>query len=275
MANFAPVTLGHTVASETAGGFVFTDTVHRAGLFLAAHAHENAAVSIVTRGACQQYANGDVLAVDADAVMLEPAQHVHETRYGSGEARTFIVEILAARALLGRTGSHVFERYRVIRAPVIVRAVRRLAREFSSSGRADPFYLQSAAVALLAELACQQPAGDGGRLAAQTRDYVLERFASGLRLSELASAVGRNPMHVCKAFRAAFGMSIGDFARSLQLRHAIRELRSTQRALCAVAAEAGFADQSHFGRVFKAYAGMTPAAFRHIARSSAPVRRSF
>lgn len=39
---------------------------------------------------------------------------------------------------------------------------------------------------------------------------------------------------------------------------------SSDLALSAVAAEAGFADQSHLGLVFRRLTGMTPARFRAI-----------
>jgi transcriptional regulator GlxA family with amidase domain len=68
---------------------------------------------------------------------------------------------------------------------------------------------------------------------------------------------------------------MGDFVRSLRLRHARHLLDATARPLTAISADSGFADASHLCRVFSDAHGVTPNAFRrltafHASFASAP-----
>jgi AraC family transcriptional regulator len=58
-------------------------------------------------------------------------------------------------------------------------------------------------------------------------------------------------------------MTMGEYARRLRISCAAEALCETENSLSAIAAQAGFADQSHLGRIFKATTGMTPLQFRN------------
>ena len=80
-------------------------------------------------------------------------------------------------------------------------------------------------------------------------------------LQQLAQAAGISRYQLIRAFRAATGMT----PHAYQLNAHINRARSSLQAgaaLAQVAHELGFADQSHFQRVFKAHAGITPGRYR-------------
>ncbi len=81
-----------------------------------------------------------------------------------------------------------------------------------------------------------------------------------LRLAELAAAAGVHPVSLSRAFRRHYGMSPGQLQRRALLNRAARRLREGQ-AIADVAAQLGFADQSHFTRLFRAEYRCTPAAW--------------
>lgn len=69
-------------------------------------------------------------------------------------------------------------------------------------------------------------------------------------------SIAAHPRRACKSplargFRRAMGLSIGKYDRTRRLAQAAGELVDTDRALAAVASDAGFADQSHFTRWFR------------------------
>jgi AraC-like DNA-binding protein len=64
----------------------------------------------------------------------------------------------------------------------------------------------------------------------------------------------------------------GEYQQRLQVRAACELLRDPEWPLAAIAAECGFADQSHFTRVFRRMAGTTPARFRQAVGPRAKVR---
>ena len=81
------------------------------------------------------------------------------------------------------------------------------------------------------------------------------------------AAVGRHPTHVARVFRREYGLSVGEYARSLRLEWAASRLALDDAPLAQVALEAGFADQSHFTRAFRRHAGVTPGRYRELRRS--------
>lgn len=64
-------------------------------------------------------------------------------------------------------------------------------------------------------------------------------------------------------FRHAVGLAPKEYLQVRRLQRALKLTRGDPAAaLCDVAALAGYADQSHFGREFLAFAGVTPARYR-------------
>lgn len=80
-------------------------------------------------------------------------------------------------------------------------------------------------------------------------------------LSQLAQAAGLSPYQLIRAFRAATGMTPHSYQLNAQVNRARSRLQAGT-ALAQLAHELGFADQSHFQRVFKAHAGITPGRYR-------------
>jgi AraC-like DNA-binding protein len=82
-----------------------------------------------------------------------------------------------------------------------------------------------------------------------------------VRLDDLAAASGMGRFQLLRAFRAAVGLPPHAYQLSLRVTRAMALIRSGL-PLADVAAEAGFADQSHFTRRFAAVVGIPPARFR-------------
>jgi AraC family transcriptional regulator len=93
---------------------------------------------------------------------------------------------------------------------------------------------------------------------------ILHESPADVTLSSLAAAVGLHPVYVARAFRARYGCAVGEYARWLRVERAARELAAGTRSLATIAARAGFADQSHFSRVFRRHVGLSPAAYRRL-----------
>lgn len=80
-------------------------------------------------------------------------------------------------------------------------------------------------------------------------------------LQQLAQVVGMSRYQLIRAFRAATGMTPHAYRLNANINRARSSLQAGA-ALAQLAHELGFADQSHFQRVFKAHAGMTPGRYR-------------
>jgi len=95
----------------------------------------------------------------------------------------------------------------------------------------------------------------GVRLAAE---FLLEHSGEEVTLRDLARLTGLTPYHLCRVFRQATGLTPHAFQIQARVRHA-RALLLAGCPIAQVAAEAGFCDQAHLTRHFKAITGLSPA----------------
>jgi AraC family transcriptional regulator len=98
----------------------------------------------------------------------------------------------------------------------------------------------------------------------RVKERLHEDFREPLRMRDLARDAGVHPVHLARVFRKLENRTPGDYQQRLQVRAACELLRNPEWPLAVIAAECGFADQSHFTRVFCRLAGTTPARFRRV-----------
>ncbi|MEP7088790.1 MAG: AraC family transcriptional regulator [Nocardioidaceae bacterium] len=87
----------------------------------------------------------------------------------------------------------------------------------------------------------------------------LVRSRGRTRVAELAHELGWSRRHLSGRFGAEFGLSPKQLTRVVRFMHARRLLPGG--GLAAVAAQAGYADQSHLTREWRELAGCTPSAW--------------
>ena len=80
-------------------------------------------------------------------------------------------------------------------------------------------------------------------------------------LTELANLSGMCRYQLIRTFRAATGMTPHAYQLNVRINQARRWLLSGHK-ITDIAYRLGFADQSHFQRVFKAHTGVTPGCYR-------------
>jgi AraC-like DNA-binding protein len=81
-------------------------------------------------------------------------------------------------------------------------------------------------------------------------------------LVELAAGLAVSPHHLSRVFRRATGHTVARHRMRLRARVALERLAGGEQDLARLAAEVGFADQSHLCRVVRSETGRTPAALR-------------
>jgi len=83
-------------------------------------------------------------------------------------------------------------------------------------------------------------------------------------VESLASSAGVHRVHLARAFHEHYGVSVTRYLRSVRARRALSLITSTKLGLSYIAAESGYADQSHLTREIRALTGSTPGAFRSM-----------
>lgn len=81
-------------------------------------------------------------------------------------------------------------------------------------------------------------------------------------VNSLAADFGISPQHLCRAFKALLGVTIGQYGLLLRLDYARGLLWGTGRSISQIAAETGFSDQSHLTRTLARHSSRTPARMR-------------
>lgn len=83
-----------------------------------------------------------------------------------------------------------------------------------------------------------------------------------LTLGDVAAAIGRSPAYVTSALTQATGRSAGEWIVSGRMAEARRLLLHSDEMVDVIAERVGYADATHFIRMFRRAHGATPAAWR-------------
>lgn len=102
--------------------------------------------------------------------------------------------------------------------------------------------------------------GKEHRAVQQVRTYLEAHYVNNVSLDQLAALINFSPFHLVRVFHAETGLPPHAYLTQIRLRHAKRLLASGV-PIAQVAAETGFADQSHLARHFKHLMGVTPGQY--------------
>jgi AraC-like DNA-binding protein/quercetin dioxygenase-like cupin family protein len=209
------------------------------------------------------------------SVFIEPAGETHCNCLGTAGADVLVLQPDPAAETLPRPAAASLLAPAHFRHAGLTMLARRMASEMAEPDPVTPLALEGLALELLALVARQRavpPGRPAPRWLARAEELIRERFLERLSWVAVAGEVGVHPAHLARAFRARHRSSIGRFVRSLRLEWAAAQLAGTTRSIATIAADAGFADQSHFTRRFREMAGATPERWRRSHRPDWPER---
>lgn len=155
------------------------------------------------------------------------------------------------------------------RDPKILQISQWLLAEYSNSGVGSQLYVDSLlnvlAVHLLRTYTSQfrelpSPKRLTQQQIARAIDYMHAHLEQDISLDELAKTVNISPSHLRRLFKQATGMAPHQYLIDLRVNRAKELLLTGSFSVNEVAAEVGFADQSHLHRHFKRIFGVTPKA---------------
>lgn len=219
-------------------------------------------LAVVVDGSMVKSFGGGV-SFGAGSALTMPAGARHSARFGPDGARIVIVK---AR---NPSSGVSFRRFEQLRLSGCGWLAQRLAGELRATDAAAPLAAEGIALELIAAVSRERASRRPDRAPAwlETAEELLRaRIGDCVRLSELAEELELPPVQVARAFRARHGISVGEYGRRLRVEWAATEIARGDRSLAEIAAQAGFADQSHFTRLFRRYVGTTPGRYRAFQR---------
>ncbi len=110
-------------------------------------------------------------------------------------------------------------------------------------------------------------AGAEPRAVRIVREYLTENYSKKIGLAQLTSLTGLSPFHLTRVFARETGLPPHAFLSQVRISRA-RELLRGRAPISLVAAETGFADQSHLSRAFKNIVGVSPGAYRQASSAA-------
>lgn len=225
------------------------------------HEHELAYVTVVLHGDYLEGDRGHLDELRPFTAVFNPAGTAHSTVIGPSGASFFTIELCEEN--LRRLGVSLPRRTTFDRgAGAMLWPGLRLYSAFKTQ-TADPLVLEGYVLEMLGAIAgFEAPDKTAPRWFGQVKDRLHAGFREPLRMRDLAREAGVHPVHLARVFRKMERRTPGEYQQRLQVRAACELLRDPEWPLAAIAAECGFADQSHFTRVFRRMAGTTPARFR-------------
>jgi AraC-like DNA-binding protein len=241
-----------------------------AGRAFATHRHDTYAVCLTEvgvqafdyRGRAETSRPGDVVVLHPD----EPHDGRAGAECGFGYRIVYVAPAriaAAVRAIRGRPAALPFAGEPVSRNATLAAAVVEAFRSPAETLALD------ALIVRLAEGLVEEESGDGRPEAPRRLDYpalgrareLLDASRAVVRSTELEAVAGLSRYELARQFRVLYGTSPYRSSTMRRLDFARGRLRAGT-PLAEAAFEAGFADQAHFTRAFRAAYGVTPGRYR-------------
>ncbi|HMM22005.1 MAG TPA: AraC family transcriptional regulator [Selenomonadales bacterium] len=94
-------------------------------------------------------------------------------------------------------------------------------------------------------------------VAEHIREYIENYYFRNISLAELSMISGKSQFHLLRIFQKRFGLPPHTYQTLIRIRRA-KNLLLEGKPISEIALDMGFADQSHFTRLFKRVVGITP-----------------
>lgn len=233
------------------------------------HAHSYTSISFVLAGSLEETVGKTPEYAFPFSTVIKPCDTEHIDCFGDAGARMLSVQFSPKLIASLKDWDSSLSTWRWVHGGQTARLMLRLLKAYRRPSTADTA-LEDCVYELLGSLPSQLSTNDGTdapKWLQLVKQELEETFADGVRVRDLAARAEVHPVYLARQFRRHMGCSITDYRRLLKARAAAHSLASSNDSFASAAAECGFADQSHLGRVFKSVTGLTPLDYRRLGAS--------
>ena len=261
---------GEITRKREASGLILSELKHETARKLPSHSHELAYFCLLLNGNYWEQFGRKRITYKPLTVMFHPPGMTHVDEIGPAGGRFFNVEVKTElmdrlRECMGRVDLDSS-----LHAGDLAWLAMRLYREHKEADACSVLTIEGLVLEMLALVGRLKDSNlrDQPRWLSIAVDLLHAEFRSNLKVQDIAHEIGVHPFHLSRVFRTVHRQTIGEYVHKLRVAYACKMLALPDCDLATVALSAGFADQSHFTKVFKNLTGMTPGAFRQISTDS-------
>jgi AraC family transcriptional regulator len=255
-------TFGEVLRGRGFDGICVEEVLMPQSLHVGSHAHEGAQIYFVLEGTYVEACRTGRHTLHAGQTWFRPAGEAHENAVvGDDPALTLIVTVEHCRY---ERLEHLSIGPAQLQSLLVDELRAELVRELRRGDASAVTALEAWALLLLTRT--ERLLATGSSAAPQwlpdAVHFIENSWRQSISLATVATHVGVHPATLAAAFRRFHDTSVGAYLRRCRLAHACEALLQTNEPIKSIAVDAGFYDQAHFGRCFKAQYGVTPATAR-------------
>jgi len=251
-------------------GFTISEALYAPKLKQPRHTHQLASFSFVLAGDYVENYGRQSQTRQPSTIIFHPPEESHAVDFQDKAARILSVYFDFERLAYIREHSIILDSSTSHRTKKIACLGHRIHKEFRRMDAASDLAIEGLIFEVLAEMirskTATSPERKSPRWLEQVKDFLNDNFSTSFNFEDVARIADVHPVHLARVFREQNGCTIGEYVRRLRVEFACRKISSTNTSLSEIALAAGFADQSHHGKIFKAHFGLTPSEYRKISR---------
>jgi AraC family transcriptional regulator len=266
------IRLGHFVGAPAHAlayeGVSIAESTYAPGTVVTPHAHDAALITLVLSGDATEENRGHTRNLAAQTLLYTPPHEMHGHLFRNA-GRWLNMQVSNAwltRVAAGSAPLPVLTQ--VVKNHTAVAWATRIRTELRQFDAVSQLAIEGALLLLLTDLSRIEKSAERTRprWLVAVENAIEGSVAAPPSLDELAAMTGVHASHLMRTFRRYNGMTIANYVRKRRIERARSDIAGTQRPLSEIALDAGFADQSHFTRVFRQTYGETPGQYARSLR---------
>ena len=267
-----PIKLGHFIGAparvQAYDGVSIAESTYAPGTVVKPHAHDAALLTLVLTGDSTEEHRGRSRNLVAQTLLFTPAfeMHGHLFRNSSRWLNMQFSDAWFARVAAGN--APLPQLPQLVQNHTAVAWATRVRAELRQHDAVSQFAIEGALLLLITDLSRLSTKGEQTRprWLIAVEDAIEASVGAPPSIDDLAAVAGVHGSHLLRTFRRYHGVTIANYVRKRRVERARTEVAAGKQPLSMIALEAGFADQSHFTKVFRQAFGQTPGQYARSLR---------
>jgi len=263
---------GNLLSEKRIAKFSFSRYIMENELALPPHFHKNGYFSFLMDGQINETINNHSYLRTPGMVVYHPADTPHVNALISRQATLFNIECVEIDKRILNFPSNFHDAH-IIFDERIVKLLRSIFNDINRKidhiqicNKVHDLYLKCE------KSNCKKKFFDRPDWLKFLLNFINRNYSESITLEHLAEIVNKHPVHISRSFKKYMLCTVSAYIMKIRIEKASQIIRNEQPVLAQLAYDMGFADQSHFSRVFKKYVNVSPSLYKKMFLSNGNVK---